>query len=178
MILDNETEIILGEHEILVNISSISLNKSLCPYPDSLTPTDGLSVANWSGAGSAMIVYDDPESRMVYYGFSIDSITDGETMEKLVLNSVEWVLPMEGDVNGDGHVTIADSVLLQGYLSDPVAYPLNVSPLISANTYEIAPGPTTINIYDVMYIQKWLLDPSTPLWDEEHDQGVTVPPQS
>jgi PKD repeat protein len=93
IILDNETEIILGEHEILANISipNISLNKSLCPYPDSLTPTDGLSVANWSDGGSAIIVYDDSDSRMVYYGFSVDSITDAETMEKLVLNSVEWV---------------------------------------------------------------------------------------
>jgi len=93
IILDNETEIILGEHEILANISlsNFGLNKSLCPYPDSLTPTEGLGVANWTDAGSAIIVYDDSESRMVYYGFSVDSITDVEMIEKLVLNSVEWV---------------------------------------------------------------------------------------
>lgn len=93
MILDNETEMILGEHEILAGISSISLNRSFCPYPDSLTPTDGLSVANWSDAGSAMVVYEDSGSRVVYYGFAIDGITDAETMEKLVLNSVEWLMP-------------------------------------------------------------------------------------
>ena len=85
---------------------------------------------------------------------------------------------MEGDVNGNGHVTSADSQLVQDYLADPVGHHgLYGSQRTSANTYEIAPDPTTINIYDVMYIQKWLLDPSTPLWDEEHDQGITVPPQ-
>jgi len=93
------------------------------------------------------------------------------------LDKVGYQIPMEGDVNGDRHVTVADSILLQDYLADPAAHPLNDCQLTSANTYEIAPDPTTINIYDVMYIQKWLSDPSTPLWDEEHDQGITVPPQ-
>ncbi len=117
MILDNETEMILEKHEILAGISSISLNKSMCPYPDSLTPTDGLSVANWNAAGSAMIVYEDSGSRVVYYGFSVDGITDAETMEKLVLNSVGWLMPpaaaittceelqdMKNNLSGDYHL--------------------------------------------------------------------------
>ena len=117
MILDNETEMILERHEILAGISSISLNRSMCPYPDSLTPTDGLSVANWNAAGSAMIVYEDLGSKVVYYGFSVDGITDAETMEKLVLNSVGWLIPpaaaittceelqdMKNNLSGDYHL--------------------------------------------------------------------------
>jgi PKD repeat protein len=100
-----------------------------------------------------------------------------DSMLKTVVIVVNEPLPMEGDVNGNGHVTSVDSQLLQDYLVDPAAHPLNDSQLTSANTYEIAPDPSTINIYDVMYIQKWLSDPSTPLWDEEHDLEVTVPPQ-
>ncbi|MDY6864935.1 MAG: S8 family serine peptidase [Halobacteriota archaeon] len=94
---DNETDLILSQHEILAGISSISINKSMCPYPDSLTPTDGISVADWDDAESAIVVYEDPDSKMVYYGFSIDAITEDETKEKLIINSVDWVGGVAGD---------------------------------------------------------------------------------
>ena len=114
MILDNEAEIITGTHEILSGISDIHLNRSRCPYPDSLTPTDGIGVANWQDGGSAIIIYDGTGPRTVYYGFSIDSITDPETMERLVVNSVEWVqdrAAMKGDLNNDGMITTTDACI-------------------------------------------------------------------
>ncbi|MEA3280970.1 MAG: CARDB domain-containing protein, partial [Euryarchaeota archaeon] len=114
MILDDEAEIIPGTHEILSGIPDIHLNRSRCPYPDSLTPTDGIGVANWPDGGSAIIIYDGTGPRTVYYGFSIDSITDPETMERLVVNSVEWVqdrAATKGDLNNDGMITTTDACI-------------------------------------------------------------------
>jgi subtilisin family serine protease len=114
LILDNEAEVILGTHEILSGIPDIHLNRSRCPYPDSLTPTDGIGVANWQDGGSAIITYNGTGPRTVYYGFSIDSITDPETMERLVVNSVEWVqdrAAMKGDLNNDDRITTTDACI-------------------------------------------------------------------
>ena len=114
MILDDEAEIIQGTHEILSGIPDMHLNRSQCPYPDSLTPTDGIGVSNWQDGGSAIIIYEGIGPRTVYYGFSIDSITDPETMERLVVNSVEWVqdgAAMKGDLDNDGRITITDACI-------------------------------------------------------------------
>ncbi|PXF56854.1 MAG: hypothetical protein C4B59_16245 [Candidatus Methanogaster sp.] len=114
MILDNEAEIIPGTHEILSGIPDIHLNRSRCPYPDSLTPADGIGVANWHDGGSAIITYNGTGPRTVYYGFSIDSITDPETTEMLVVNSVEWVqdrASIKGDLNNDGTITATDACI-------------------------------------------------------------------
>jgi hypothetical protein len=114
MILDDEAKIIPGTHEILSGIPDIHLNRSRCPYPDSLTPTDGIGVANWQDGGSAIIIYDGAGPRTTYYGFSIDSITDPETAEMLVVNSVEWVqdqAAMKGDLNNDGRITTTDACI-------------------------------------------------------------------
>ncbi|HDN64911.1 MAG TPA: hypothetical protein ENF23_01220 [Methanosarcinales archaeon] len=114
MILDNEAEIIPGTHEILSGIPDIHLNRSRCPYPDSLTPIDGIGVANWQDGGSAIIIYDGTGPRTVYYGFSIDSITNPETMEGLVVNSVKWVqdqASMKGDLNDDDMITTTDACI-------------------------------------------------------------------
>ncbi|MEA1965876.1 MAG: CARDB domain-containing protein, partial [Euryarchaeota archaeon] len=114
MILDSEAEIILGTHEILSGISDIHLNRSRCPYPDSLTPADGIGVANWQDGGSAIIIYEGTGPRTVYYGFSIDSITDPETAEMLVVNSVEWVqdrTAMKGDLDNDNIITTTDACI-------------------------------------------------------------------
>ncbi|MEA1895762.1 MAG: CARDB domain-containing protein, partial [Euryarchaeota archaeon] len=111
MIRDDEAEIIPGTHEILSGISDIHLNRSRCPYPDSLTPTNGIGVANWQDGRSAIIIYDGAGPRTVYYGFSIDSITDPEAMRRLVVNSVEWVqdqASVKGDLNNDGMITTID----------------------------------------------------------------------
>ncbi|MHC1574706.1 MAG: CARDB domain-containing protein [Candidatus Methanogasteraceae archaeon] len=114
MILDDEAEIVQGTHEILSGIPDIHLNRSRCPYPDSLTPTDGIGVANWRDGGFAIITYNGTGPRTVYYGFSIDSITDPETMGRLVVNSVEWVqdrASTKGDLNNDGRITTADAYI-------------------------------------------------------------------
>lgn len=55
LILGNDADLVLGEHEILANVSAININRSLCPYPDSLNVIDGVSIANWSDGGSAII---------------------------------------------------------------------------------------------------------------------------
>jgi len=89
-------------------------NRSRCPYPDSLTPTDGIGAANWHDGGSAIITYNGTGARTVYYGFSIDSITDTKTMGRLVVNSVEWVqdrAATKGDLNNDGMITTADACI-------------------------------------------------------------------
>ncbi|MCX9012678.1 MAG: S8 family serine peptidase [Candidatus Methanoperedens sp.] len=104
LILSNQTGMVLKNHEIFKNISSISINSSLCPYPDSLMPTNGTSIANWSNANSSIIVYNDSVSRVVYYAFSIDGITDAQTKEILVLNSMEWVAGLN-DIKPPASVT-------------------------------------------------------------------------
>ncbi len=112
MILDNESEVIPGTHKMISGIPDMHLNRSRCPYPDSLTPTNGIGVANWQDGGSAIIIYDGTGPRTVYYGFSIDSITDPETMERLVVNSVEWVqdrAATKGDLDNDGMITTTDA---------------------------------------------------------------------
>ena len=83
---------------------------------------------------------------------------------------------MEGDINGDGHVTILDVLMLQAYFADPSGHPLTPDNLTAANTYEIGEAPGTVDMKDVLYIQKWLADPSTPLWDATYDEGITIPP--
>lgn len=117
MILDNITDIVIGTHEIFNNISHISINNSLSPYPDSLMATDGLSIANWSDINSAIIIYESTESRIVYYGFSVDAVTDAVVKENLILNSVEWATNLKDTIPPASIGNLTNITSAQNYIN-------------------------------------------------------------
>ncbi|MBI2550656.1 S8 family serine peptidase [Candidatus Woesearchaeota archaeon] len=101
----NESLVLKG-HPITANISSVSINKEKSPYPDSLEAVDAEVVAEWQNTnGTAAITARESPSlvelqatsykspyKTAYYAFSIDGVTDQAAMERLVLNTVAWLL--------------------------------------------------------------------------------------
>ncbi|VVB99999.1 Tk-subtilisin [uncultured archaeon] len=92
IILDeNNSSLVLGDSNLLAGISSIDLNASLSPTPDSLTPFDGQSIADWNNADSAIVVSDTNASKRAFMGFSANAITNKETRNLLASNLVKWL---------------------------------------------------------------------------------------
>ncbi len=89
----NET-LVLKQHAITANITNISISKEKSPYPDGIEAEAANTVAEWqSGNGTAAITASNTSSRKTaYYAFSVDGITDPAAMERLVLNTVQWLL--------------------------------------------------------------------------------------
>jgi subtilisin family serine protease len=115
LILDgNLASLALSQHEILEGISAVDLNGEFSPYPDSVTPTDAESVAEWESGGTAISAYDPfrkfsstlsdgwnlvsvplsfdtTDARNVYLPFSIGAIADSSTKNTLISNAVGWL---------------------------------------------------------------------------------------
>ncbi|MCD4830916.1 MAG: hypothetical protein K8R02_03795 [Anaerohalosphaeraceae bacterium] len=83
-------------------------------------------------------------------------------------------LPMEGDVTGDGHVNKADAIELMWYYFDVIT--LNEQQLISADVYEADGLTGEVNKDDVTALM-WHYFLGDPIWQEEYDLGITIPPQ-
>ncbi|MBI2141005.1 tandem-95 repeat protein [Candidatus Woesearchaeota archaeon] len=86
------------EHPILEGVGNLEIGGNRSPYPDAVEALDAEAVAEWQNAnGTAAItartVTDPPYGRkQAYYAFSVDGITDPAVMERLVLNTVQWLL--------------------------------------------------------------------------------------
>ena len=77
--------------------------------------------------------------------------------------------PMEGDVNGDGCVSLEDSTMIKQYLVGRVD--LNESQLKCADTLD----DDEVNLKDSTFIRQWLVDSSTPLWESPADDDMAEP---
>ncbi len=100
LLLDGNTSgLILQPHEILAGISGIDLNASLCPYPDSVSPSGSQGIAGWNdGSGSAITVFDGNTNKSVYFAFCIAAVSDKNIQKKLIANSVEWLTKEEQSI--------------------------------------------------------------------------------
>lgn len=88
---ESNSSLILNNHRLLNGITSIALDIALSPFPDSIIPVNGESIANWSNAESAIIVSNVFGSKTAFIGFSVDAIIDSVARERLILNLVEWL---------------------------------------------------------------------------------------
>jgi len=91
----NETTpcITLGNHEITAGVASLCINSSFSPYPDGVELIDGIGIGTWPEGDYAIVAYNDSNSKIVYFTFSLDAITDEKTQEDLIINSVAWASP-------------------------------------------------------------------------------------
>jgi hypothetical protein len=101
------------------------LNGEPPTYTDGASPTNGgAEVIQYTGTNTtAVTVFDGTETgygSVVYYALPIYCLNQTER-DKLIINSVNWLLPRApGDVNGDGSVDASDlSELSKAYGSDP-----------------------------------------------------------
>lgn len=106
MILNN-TQLELKQHKILDGITNITLNASMCPFPDTVITIDSDSVANLPNGNSMIVAYNKTRNRVVYFTFAISCIQEN-TRENLIKNSIEFVYILRGDVNLDDKVDIFD----------------------------------------------------------------------
>lgn len=94
----NET-LVLKNHSITANITTdISISKEKSPYPDSVEASaeNAEVVAEWQNGKAAIVASvaasASSKRRTAYYAFSVDGITDMAAMEKLVINTMQWLL--------------------------------------------------------------------------------------
>ncbi|MBI4173394.1 MAG: hypothetical protein HY519_01615, partial [Candidatus Aenigmarchaeota archaeon] len=88
---DENTTIIISSHRIFSGISGLTFDYKLSPYPDSM---NGSGIASWNSGGAAITA----NSSTVHVGFSIDSVTEGETLAanilKFMLSSAPELKPV------------------------------------------------------------------------------------
>ncbi len=83
----------MKEHTILEGVGALEIKGNNSPYPDAVEALDAEVVAEWQDTnGTAAITASNTSRKTVYYAFSVDGITDAAAMEKLVTNTVEWLL--------------------------------------------------------------------------------------
>jgi len=97
--------------------------------------------------------------------------TDGNAVAHVVSDGGFSIIElMEGDVSLNRHVTIVDAMFIAQHL---VAYrTLTPAQLKCADTF-LDDG--TVDIVDAMYIARWLVDPTTTLWDTVLDADMLPP---
>ncbi len=101
--LNDNTLLILRDHNILRNVDKIEINKEPSPYPQTLISL-GQAVAEWpNDDGDAIVVYNlYPRRRSLYFAitansFLLDSNPKYEEQafvntQRFILNSVKWLL--------------------------------------------------------------------------------------
>ncbi|MEK6854452.1 MAG: CARDB domain-containing protein, partial [Nanoarchaeota archaeon] len=94
---DSENEsLVLKQHAITANITNISISKEKSPYPDSVDALGAEVVAEWQNGKGAITASNAAggggSRKTAYYAFSVDGITDAAVMERLVENTVLWLL--------------------------------------------------------------------------------------
>mgnify|MGYP001165453530 CR=1 FL=1 len=85
------TTLTLNEHFIVDGITSITIDKDKSPYPDEVEAVTGDVVANWENGAAAITTNSVVDKKTVYYGFSVDAVTDNDVRKDLILNTVEWL---------------------------------------------------------------------------------------
>jgi len=94
------------------------------PADDGVAPTNnGFEVIRYtSTTWTAVTLFDGigtSHGSVAYYAFPIYSLAQPER-EKLIINSVKWLLPLVGDVDRDRDVDASDlSIFSKAYGSDP-----------------------------------------------------------
>jgi hypothetical protein len=92
--------------------------------------------------------------------------------------TVVWDAPshMEGDVNGNGHVTISDALMIAQYKAGMIT--LTANQLLCADTNDDG----NVSMADAMHIAQWLVDPTgslgvlaKPLWQSPADDSMLPP---
>ncbi|MBI2175773.1 S8 family serine peptidase [Candidatus Woesearchaeota archaeon] len=86
--------LVLRSHPITANVSNISISKEKSPYPDAVEAAaeNAEVVAEWQSGKAAITAYTGSSKKTAYYAFSVDGITEPAAMEKLVTNTVQWLL--------------------------------------------------------------------------------------
>lgn len=112
----------LKNHSITANISAVNISKEKSPYPDSVEAVSGDVVAEWQNGEAAITARSISSGRKAaYYAFSLDGITDAAAAEKLVLNTVQWLLER---VNSPPGIT---SLTADGMPYDVSALPIELT---------------------------------------------------
>ncbi|MBI2136952.1 S8 family serine peptidase, partial [Candidatus Woesearchaeota archaeon] len=110
----------LNEHAVLSGISSLFVGNS-SPYPDSLSVSDGFSVAEWSDGSSAIVANKAGGRKYAYYAFSINALPDAER-KKLVGSTIGWLLfntmPEILGIDVTAHVNETEKVLIRAEAFD------------------------------------------------------------
>ncbi len=92
ILLANDSELILRNHSALRNISSITINAGLAPYPDAVKALDSEVAAEWAAGGAAITIYNDSQRSRAYFGFPVSSVMPNQSKELLVADTVYWLL--------------------------------------------------------------------------------------
>lgn len=85
-----------SEGNALTNITSAELDSSTGPYPDAVLPfgNTSASFAQWNSTNtSAATAHEAGGRKVVFFTFTLDSINDSATKERLVLDAVRWAGP-------------------------------------------------------------------------------------
>ncbi|MFH1072990.1 MAG: S8 family serine peptidase [Nanoarchaeota archaeon] len=97
IILVNKTPLTITTHPILADISQLVLGNGNLSFPDSLLAYNSTAIANYPN-GSAIIIHDGFTGAMIitqstaFFGFAVNLINDTSTRNRLVLNTVGWLL--------------------------------------------------------------------------------------
>ncbi|MBI2143801.1 S8 family serine peptidase [Candidatus Woesearchaeota archaeon] len=98
LLADSSAEaLVLKGHQITAGISSLAISREKSPYPDNVEAVDGEAAAEWQSGKAAITARTMPYAELspyktAYYSFSVDGVTEAALMEKLVLNTVQWLL--------------------------------------------------------------------------------------
>jgi hypothetical protein len=96
--------------------------------------------------------------------------SDGDAIGRGVTDGMFTILAlMEGDVTLNSHVTITDAMFIAQY---EVGYrTLTADQLVCADTTDEG----VVDVVDALLIARWLVDPTTALWDATADAGLLQP---
>ncbi len=119
LIIDGQEPLILSNHELLNGITQITIDGNISPYPDSVTPVNSISIADWNNAESAIILADS--NKTIYFAFSVNSINEINSRNKLIANSIEFIIQSTstqecGNLDNKDSVDISDLIYLINYL--------------------------------------------------------------
>ncbi|MBI3033563.1 S8 family serine peptidase [Candidatus Woesearchaeota archaeon] len=97
MILNASSYITLINNTITSGLASqLILDNQFSPYPDAISPVESESIAQWPSNESAIVVTTrrngDISQKVVYFGFNVNGITDSQSRNLLIANSVSWLL--------------------------------------------------------------------------------------
>ncbi len=90
--LRDTTAIEIEPHPVFEGITDIPLDYLTLAYPDSFYSVDGFSLAQWTDKESAIAGYNG-SNKVLYFGFSVNSIANESIAVRLINNSIAWLNP-------------------------------------------------------------------------------------
>lgn len=123
IVSDEKTMDVILDHPLTDNLpESVHFDQTECPYPDALSPLDGISVMEWNDTGSAMVFYNGLGSgggKTVFIPFDTAAMNDSAG-DQLLRNIARWLLiSSDNDIFPTdlsfqaGIITEQDSAILQ-----------------------------------------------------------------